>query len=415
MSFGNFSSYQRRVLTLLMLINFVNYVDRQMIFPLFPFLRRDFGLTFFQSGLLATSFTIVLSIVSLPLGMLADRTSRRAVIAGGVLFWSAATFFSGLVRSFRGLLAARALVGVGEAAYTPAGAAIISAAFPKTMRARVQGVFDIGMFVGGAVGMALGGIMGQWFGWRPAFFIVGFPGLLLGLSVFKLREPRRVTPDALFPIVELLRVPAYVMVLVAGWFSAFAGYTYIVWGPELVQTYKGFSASESGVVLGLTSILSGMCGVLVGATVSDKLSQVMLGGRTIVIPIGFIIAAPLIYFAIESHSKMGFVVLFGLGAFFMSWYHGPVTATIHDLISPQGHATALGLYSLFVNLFSMAVAPPLVGRLADRYGLPSALHAAIAAQLVGGILFVVVVWLARRHHAMAAQVADQTEESAAAS
>ena len=147
---------------MLALINLVNYVDRQAIFPLFPFLRHDFGLTHLQFGSLATAFTIVLSVGSLPLGMLADRTSRRRVVSAGVLFWSAATFLSGLATSFRSLLLARSLVGVGEAAYAPAGAAMVTANFPREMRARVQGVFDIGMFAGGAIGIALGGIMAQY-------------------------------------------------------------------------------------------------------------------------------------------------------------------------------------------------------------------------------------------------------------
>ena len=81
----------------------------------------------------------------------------------------------------------------------------------------------------------------------------------------------------------------------------------------------------------------------------------------------------------------------------MSWYHGPLTATIHDLIPPSGHATALGLYYLFVNLFAMALAPLVVGRAADRYGLVHALRIPIAAQLMGGACFVLVVLLIRQH------------------
>src|SRR6267378_2619254 len=100
MKAAEFSRKQWQVLLILMMVNFVNYVDRQIIFSLFPFIRRDFNLTYAQLGYLAAAFTIVLSLASFPLGMLADRVSRRAVISGGVLFWSAATFFSGLAGSF---------------------------------------------------------------------------------------------------------------------------------------------------------------------------------------------------------------------------------------------------------------------------------------------------------------------------
>src|ERR1700688_3729704 len=188
MKFGDFDRKQWRVLYILMLINFVNYIDRQIIFSLFPAIRHEFSLSYVQLSYLATAFTVVLSLASFPLGMLADRISRRAVISAAVLFWSGATFFSGMAGSFRSLVAARGLVGVGEAAYNPAGAAVITASFPGEIRARVQGSFDIGMFIGGATGIALGGIIVQSFGWRPAFFLVGVPGVILGLSSLRLPE-----------------------------------------------------------------------------------------------------------------------------------------------------------------------------------------------------------------------------------
>jgi MFS transporter, Spinster family, sphingosine-1-phosphate transporter len=397
MPLPQFSARQWRVLTTLMLVNFVNYVDRQIIFALFPTIRHDFSLSFEQLGYLASAFTVVLSLSTFPLGMLADRFSRRSVISAGVVFWSAATFFSGLAGSFRSLLAARALVGVGEAAYTPAGAAVLSASFPKEMRARIQGSCDIGMFAGGATGIALGGIIAQSFGWRTAFFVVGIPGLLLGLSAIRLPEPPRERSEKQMKLAELVRVPAYLAVLVAGWFACFAGYSYVSWGPDLIQEQKGFSAGQAGLALGLTIVLGGGLGIATGAYLSDRTARWRPWGRALIIPVGFLLAAPAIFAALHTTAKIPFLVFFGLGAFFMSWYHGPLTATIHDLIPPSGHATALGLYYLFVNLFAMAFAPLIVGRAADRYGLINALEIPTVAQLIAGACFCVVVWLIRRH------------------
>src|SRR5208282_545090 len=397
MRFRDFSPTQRRVILILMLVNFVNYVDRQIIFSLFPAIRRDFGLTFGQLGYLAAAFTVVLSLTSFPLGMLADRVSKRAVISAAVLFWSAATFFSGLAGSFRLLLAARGLVGVGEAAYNPAGAAVISASFPGEVRARVQGTFDIGMFIGGGVGLALGGMIVQSFGWRPAFFVVGIPGVILGLSALRLpRTPASLSREYM-PIRELLHVPAFIALMVSGWFCSFAGYAYVAWGPELVQDYKGFSARQAGTAIALAIVVGGTCGIATGAYLSDRLAKVRSWGRAAVIPVGFVLAAPAIFFALHTTSKLLFVLLFGLGAFFLSWYHGPLTATIHDLVPPHGHAAALGFYNLFVNLCSMALAPLIIGKIADRYNLITAFHIPIAAQLVGAALFVVVIQCIRRN------------------
>ena len=397
MRLPDFSRTQWRVLLILMLVNFVNYVDRQIIFALFPAIRRDFGLSFEQLGYLAAAFTVVLSLGSFPLGMLADRVSRRAVISAAVLFWSGATFFSGLAGSFRSLLAARGLVGVGEAAYNPAGAAVISASFPGEIRARVQGVFDIGMFIGGATGIALGGVMVQSFGWRPAFFLVGIPGVVLGLSA--LRLPKAPVPSSRerMPMRELLRVPAFLALLVSGWFCSFSGYAYIAWGPELVQEYKGFNPREAGLALALAVVVGGTCGIATGAYLSDHLAKLCSWGRAAIIPVGFVLAAPAIFLALHSASKLQFIFFFGIGAFFLSWYHGPLTATIHDLVPPRGHATALGFYNLFVNLFSMAAAPLLIGKVADRYNLITALHIPIVAQLLGAAFFVVVIQCIRRN------------------
>lgn len=397
MKLSQYNRTQWRVLMILMLVNFVNYVDRQIIFSLFPSIRRDFGLSFEQLGYLATAFTVVLSLGSFPLGMLADRISKRLVISAAVLFWSAATFCSGVAGSFRSLLAARGLVGIGEAAYNPAGTAVISASFPGEVRARVQGAFDIGMFIGGATGIALGGIMAQSFGWRPAFFLVGFPGVILGLSALRLpKTPLRPSRECM-PIRELLRVPAFLALLVSGWFCSFAGYAYVTWGPELVQEYKGFSAREAGLAIALAVVTGGTLGIAAGAYFSDRLAKWRNWGRGAIIPVGFVLGAPAIFLALHSAGKLAFVVFFGLGAFFLSWYHGPLTATIHDLVPPSGHATALGFYNLFVNLSSMAVAPLLIGKIADRYNLITALHIPIASQLLGAAFFVVVIKSIRRH------------------
>jgi len=397
MQLPDFNRKQWRVLIILMLVNFVNYVDRQVIFSLFPAIRHDFALSYSQLGYLATAFTVVLSLSTFPLGMLADRFSRRAVIGAGVLFWSAATFLSGMAGSFRTLLTARAMVGVGEAAYAPAGTAVLSAVFPKDIRARIQGSCDIGMFAGGATGIALGGIMAQSFGWRSAFFLVGIPGLLLGLSAMRLPEPPREPSEERMRLRDLLRVPAYLAVLAAGWFSSFAGYAYVTWGPDLIQEQKGFTAREAGMALGLTVVLGGALGIAVGAYLSDRIARRWAWARALVIPIGFVLGAPTIYLSLHSSGKLLVLVFFGLGAFFMSWYHGPLTATIHDLVPASGHATALGLYYLFVNLFAMALAPLIIGWAADRYGLINALHIPIISQLIGGACFALVVFLIRRH------------------
>lgn len=394
---SRFTSGQIRLLIVLMLVNFVNYIDRQVIFPLFPLIRAEFSLTYFQVGMLASAFSLVHSLSTLPLRVLADRTSRRKVISYGVLFWSGATFLSGIARSFHWLLAIRSLVGLGEAAYTPAATAMITGAFPRGIRARVQGVYDLGMFVGGAAGLALGGILAEWLGWRPAFFVVGVPGLLLGLTVFRLPEtPRASESVERIPIFRLLRVPAYLMVLIGGWFITFAAHVYITWGAEFVHESKGFSLREAGVSLGVTVTLAGVLGLMAGAALADRLTRRWPWGRILTVCIGFLASAPLILTALHARGKVVLLGTFFLGVFFMTWYHGPVTATMHDLIPARAHSTAVGLYYFFVNFFATTLAPGVVGRIADAYGLLAGMHTAVIAQAAGALCFLGVVYFVRR-------------------
>ncbi len=391
-----FSSYQVQVLTVLALVNFVNYVDRQIIFPLFPLLRQHFSLSDLQLGMLGSAFSLVHALAALPLGMLADRVARKKVISYSLFFWSCATFVSGIAVSFRALLTGRALVGIGEAAYAPAAQSMITGVFPREVRARVQGIFDTGMFIGGAVGLAVGAIIGEKFGWRPAFFIVGLPGLLLGLIIFRLQEPPRADQERYVPVRHLLRVPAYLMLLIGGWFITFAAYAYITWGPDFVYRYKRFTLAEAGLGLGAITIVAGTLGVLAGAALSDRMARRFSWGRISIVPVGFLVSSPLIYLALRGSDRAGVLALFAVGVFFMTWYHGPVTATVHDLIPPRAHATAMGLYFFFVNLLAVALAPLVVGDIAKHYGLPAGMHLAVVAQFVGGLCFAVVVLLIRR-------------------
>jgi predicted MFS family arabinose efflux permease len=392
-----FSPYQRRVLLVLMLVNFVNYIDRNIIYPLFPLIRTDFGLTYLQIGALGTAFSLVHGLGTLPLGMLADRVSRKKIISYALFFWSGATFLSGLAGSFRSLVGARALVGVGEAAYSPAATATLTATFPNEVRARVQGAFDMAMFVGGALGLALGAVIAASFGWRPAFFVVGIPGLLLGLSVFRLAEPRRTAVEEGVPIRTLLRIPAYLVLVLGGWFITFAAYAYITWGTEFVYRYKGFSLREAGMSLGGVMVVAGAAGVICGATLADRLKRKFSWGRIATVPMGFTISTPFILLALHTSNRHLVFPLFFAAIFFLTWYHGPVTATIHDLTPPQAHGTAMGFYSCVVNVTAISLAPVIIGGVADRHGLLSGMHVALGAQVIGAACFLVVTLMMRQN------------------
>jgi len=387
--------YPLRLLAILALINFVNFADRTVILPLFPLLREAFQVSDAELGGLQFWLQIVLALGTIPFGLLADRMSRTRIIAAGVIFWSLATFLSGLAPTFMTLLVARSLVGLGEAAYGPAAQSMISGAFSAGSRARAQAVFAAGMLVGGTAGQALGGVIGQAYGWEPAFFIVGLPGLLLGLSVLRLEEPPRGPRSEVVPVSRLLRVPAYVGLIASGVLITFASISFITWGPDYVVRYKGFSLREAGVSLGTIGFASLVTGVLAGGYVADRLQKRWLCGRVIAIAIAFLLGTPFILWALAVEGKGMVLGAFFIAGFFMSWYHGPVTAIIHDLMPRRAHATSVGVY-MFVTQLVGAFGPALVGNISDRRDLHAGLLVAVGVMVLGALGLFGVAYLIQR-------------------
>ena len=392
--------YQVRVLAILALINFVNFADRLVVPPLVPLLRDQFGLSSANLSLLHIALQIVLSLATIPFALLADRASRTRIIAAGVIFWSLATFLTGMAHTFALLLLARSLVGVGEAAYAPAAQSMISGAFPAESRARAQSVFAAGMLTGGLSGLALGWIIGHTWGWRPAFFLVGFPGLLLGLSVLHLKEPPRGPKSEVVPIERLLGVPAYLAIVFSGVLITFASIAFFYWGADFVERYTDFRPGEAGLWLGAALFFSLPLGVLTGGYVADFLQKRYLYGRVLTIAMASLAAAPFLLWAISTEEKSYVVAALFVAGFFMSWYHGPVTAVIHDMMPRRAHATSVGVY-MFVTQLLGGFGPFVVGKIDDLADLVMGLRLAVGVMVAGALSFLLVIHFIRRdglHH-----------------
>jgi MFS family permease len=389
------SAYQIRLLAVLALINFVNFAARQVFIPLIPLLRDHLHVTDAQLGSLQTFLLIVLAAGSIPFGFLADRFSRKAIIAIGILFWSVATFAGGLVSTFLFFLVARAMVGLGEAAYAPAAQSMISGAFPQERRAMAQAIFATGMLLGGAAGQALGGIIGPRYGWQEALFVVGFAGILPGIALFGIEEPPRGPRCEVVPIRRLLLVPAFVAMIAAGICITFASVSLLTWGIDFAVNYKDFSLREASVSLALIALLSLVFGVLTGGWIADQLQKRLAYGRIIAVAAAFLLAAPFLLLAIQSEEKQ--VVLMGLfvAGFFMSWYHGPVTAVLHDMMPRRAHATSVGVY-MFATQLVGGLGPQVVGKISDLHDLQLGLQIAVAVLVCGALLMLLVIHFIRR-------------------
>jgi MFS family permease len=389
------TSYQIRLLAVLALINFVNFSARQVFVPLIPLLRDHLHVTDAQLGSLQTFLLVVLAVGSIPFGFFADRFSRKAIIAVGILFWSVATFAGGLVSTFLFFLIARAFVGLGEAAYAPAAQSMISGAFPQERRAVAQSIFASGMLLGGAAGHALGGIIGPRYGWQKALFIVAIAGIVPGLALFGLDEPPRGPRSEVVPIARLLRVPAFVAMIFAGICITFSSVSLLTWGTDFAVNYKDFSLREASVSLAVIGLLSALFGVLTGGFVADRLHRSICYGRILAIAVAFLLAAPFLLLAIQSEEKSTVLVGLFVAGFFMSWYHGPVTAVLHDMMPRRAHATSVGVYMFATQLFG-GLGPHVVGKISDLHDMQLGLQIAVAVLVCGALLMLLVIHFIRR-------------------
>jgi predicted MFS family arabinose efflux permease len=389
------SSYQIRLLAVLALINFVNFAARQVFVPLIPLLRGHFHATDAQLGDLHTLLLVVLAVASLPFGFFADRFSRKAIMAIGILSWSVATFAGSLASSFVFFLIARAFVGLGEAAYAPAAQSMISGAFPQERRAVAQAIFATGMLLGGASGHALGGIIAQRYGWQEALFIVALAGIVPGIALFWIEDPPRGPRSEVVPIGRLLHVPAFVAMICAGICITFSSVSLLTWSTDFAVNYKDFSLREASVSLAVIGLLSALLGVLTGGFVADRLHRNFSYGRIAAIVGAFLLAAPCLLLAIQSEEKSTVLVSLSIAFFFMSWYHGPVTAVLHDMMPRRAHATSVGVYMFATQLLG-GLGPHVVGKISDLHDLQLGLQIAVAVLVCGALLMLLVIHFIRR-------------------
>jgi MFS transporter, Spinster family, sphingosine-1-phosphate transporter len=252
------------------------------------------------------------------------------------------------------------------------------------------------MLIGGTAGQAIGGIIGQWLGWRAVFYAIGIPGLLLSLAILGLAEPPRGPRSEVVPFGRLLRVPAFATLIVSGVMITFASVAFLTWGTDFVVRYKDFSLKEAGVSLGPALLVSALFGVLAGGFIADMMQKRFSYGRILTVASGFLIAAPFVLWAITAEEKHVVIGAFFIAGFFMSWYHGPVTAVIHDMMPRRAHASSVGVYMFATQLFGGILGPYVVGRLDDLADLIVGLQVAVVVMVGGALLMFLVTYFIRR-------------------
>ena len=364
-------------------INLVNYLDRYVAASVAPMVKHELHLTDSEIGLFGTAFLLVYAIAAVPFGYWADRGVRRNVIAIGVAIWSVATLLTGFARNYAQLFLSRAVVGIGEASYYPAGTSLMSDYFPKEQRSRVMSVWGAGSTVGIALGFAGGGYLADKFGWRAVFFIAGGPGLLFALLAFRMREPLRgavergpslvKTADAgLKQFLELLRIPTLRATIIAQTLLFFVLASNAFWLPTVLQRRFALSATSAGLMAGVVIVVGGLIGTLAGGWLADKRALKTPRAHLEVGIAGFVAGAVLVTIAILSPLNVGpipvFVPMFLLAVVALYLYSGPFTALSQNVVSPGLRASAVTALLFIAHVFGDSHSPFDVGLLSDWLG-----------------------------------------------
>lgn len=267
---------RRAILALLTGLNFLNFIDRAVLAAVLPALTKDLGLSDSRGGLLNTAFLIGYFATCPLFGMRADRAARKGLITIGVIVWSAATVASGLASGFWMLLAARIVVGVGEASYAVLAPTIIDDLFPPERKGSALSTFYLAIPIGYALGYILGGALAEHWDWRTAFFVVGAPGIFLALSVLLIAEPPRKLLVAKAKLIEGLRelvaIPQFRRTVLGytAYTGALAGFS--IWAPTfLLRAFPDeLNLETANRYLGIVLASAGIVGTVIGGRYANR-------------------------------------------------------------------------------------------------------------------------------------------------
>jgi MFS family permease len=389
----------RPTLAVLFLVNVLNFYDRQALGAVLEPLRGEFHLSDRQLGSIPTAFIIVYALAGVPLGRLADRWSRKRLLALGVSVWAALTALGGVASGYAMLFATRMGVGIGEAVCAPAATSWIADLVPPHRRSRALAAFMMAVPVGIMLSLAASGPAAEAFGWRAALELAAAPSVLLVPALLMLDEPvhRRKSASAA-PAWELVRLPALWWITLSGAVVNFILYSFSYFVAAFLTRFHGLSVAQAGLWSGLGSGVAGVLGAL---------AVVRFGGRLRFAAMAALAAAPLAFLAIRlpRGNAVGAIVLLMAAYGLWQMYYGPVYATIQDVVPPELRATAMSVYFLGMYICGGAFGPLLVGTLSDRFamaagggepGRAAGLHEAMYLIPAMSLVLAVVLWWSSR-------------------
>lgn len=399
--------YTHYVFILLWLLYFFDYVDRMVVVSLFPFLKADWGLSDAQCGALVSAVYWAIILFSFPISIMIDRWSRKKSIGIMSVLWSLATAACAITKTFGQLFAARTAIGLGEAGYAPGGTAMISALYPEKRRAFMVGIWNMSIPIGMAAGIVTGGYIATHWGWRNAFGIVAFPGLLIAILFFFVRDYKTVglekTMDQTgveahvaparkkMSKMDIVRVFSRTPSLLFTFFG-FAAMMFLIislssFFPTYFQRVHGVPLQKATLLTSGIMIMA-IIGSPLGGWVADRWMKKKIQARLLVPAIAALLTAVLNISAIHFFSggalQYGLFILGGIAS--SAWASSAIAVT-QDVVHPGLRAISYALCVIVQNLLGSSLGPLVTGAFSDLYGIATALKIASLTALLSFVLF----------------------------
>jgi predicted MFS family arabinose efflux permease len=421
-------SYRSYALALFLLVYIINFVDRQIFSILIEPIRLEIHLSDTQLGLLGgIAFAIFYTFAGIPIARWADVGVRKNIVALALVIWSVMTMFTSTAKGFGTLLIARVGVGIGEAGCSPPIHSLISDMYPEEERGTALSTYALGIPIGAAIGTLVGGWIGEYFGWRMAFIVVGLPGIIVAIVVFfTVREPPRghSEPDHvqvqkdLVPLADtirfLWRLKAFRHLSFAGALHAFVGYGVGLFIPAFFMRVHGFGLAETSTYLFLIG-LTGMIGTYLGGYLGDRMGKKDKRWYMGVPGIATIISVPFVVLFYTTGDPMLAIVLAIPGAILGPMYLGPTFAMTQTLVPPAMRSTASAILLFVLNLIGLGLGPVFAGFLSDtlkpEYGEESIRYSLLILAVAGNIWSALHYYLASRTLREDLVVKDQLAET----
>ena len=382
-----------------------DYMSRQVLNAVFPLLKAEWALTDSQLGWLSGIVALMVGLLTLPLSFLADRFGRVKSLAFMAVLWSLATLGCALAESYHHMFVARFLVGVGEAAYGSVGIAVVMAAFPREMRATLASAFMAGGMCGSFLGMALGGVLAEHFGWRWAFAGMAIFGLVLAILYPIVVKEKKINPTGQAYNTEqkplkvknalktLYTSKTVVSTYIGSGLQLFVAGAIIVWMPSYLNRYYAMPTDKAGILAALI-VLGGAVGTIICGMLCDRLGRERADRKTS-LAITFCLGSCLLLslaFALPAGTLQ--LILLCLGIFIVIGTNGPSTAMVANLTHTSVHSSAFATLTIANNLLGMALGPLVIGKISDHVGL----HDAFQLMPLMSILSAAVFFYAKRHY-----------------